>query len=149
MSLLQITYISHAVTPFSEEDLGELMRHCRRNNRHLGLSGLLLYQDGRFLQVIEGEPDVLWSLYKTISNDPRHHSVEIVAHREIHAREFARWRMGLGILGDGVPEALTSLDQRVREILRASDPEGDAALEMLHQFRDLDQSHLMALSLHT
>lgn len=141
MPLFQLVYISKAVDLFSDERLRKLVSACRRSNRKMDVTGLLMYQDGIFLQVLEGAEDVLRPLYEKISRDPRHRDAQIVLERTIPEREFSRWRMQLGILGDSAPDSIAHLDERVRDILRVADPDGEAAIQIMREFRDLDQQY--------
>jgi hypothetical protein len=92
--MLQIIYTSVAVAPFSELELTRLLMLARANNTRLGVSGMLLYDDGSFLQAIEGEAPVLEALFQRISGDPRHGRVAMLLRREIDARHFGDWSMG-------------------------------------------------------
>ena len=90
----QVVYSSAALAPFSEAQLSELLVRARKKNERLGVSGMLLYHDGSFLQVLEGEPSVLDSLLAVISVDKRHHRVVTLLKREVDERHFGDWRMG-------------------------------------------------------
>ncbi len=131
---LQVAYVSRAVETFDQARLDRLLRHSRRNNRKLDLTGLLLYENGLFLQVLEGPPNALWRLYKVIEADPSHTEVEKVAERPIREREFGLWRMGLGILNS--TDSDSGVDDRIRSILKASDAKSALALDLLYRFRE-------------
>jgi hypothetical protein len=94
MSLTQAAYTSRARRSFNEQDLDEMLATARIKNKALGLSGLLLYQDGLFLQVLEGHRHAVDDLLKTIEADERHDAVRLIWHREIDARDFGDWQMG-------------------------------------------------------
>jgi hypothetical protein len=53
--MFSIVYVSSALKPFSKTDLLTLLEKSRENNTSLGISGMLLYKDGNFMQVLEGE----------------------------------------------------------------------------------------------
>ena len=91
--VLTITYWSWATDPMGDEELLELLRKSRRNNALRGVTGLLLYRNQCFLQVLEGPESVVESLIKTIEADPRHHSIRTLC-REVGPRQFATWQMG-------------------------------------------------------
>ncbi len=76
-----------------DEELLELLRKSRRNNALRGVTGLLLYRNQCFLQVLEGPESVVESLIKTIEADPRHHSIRTLC-REVGPRQFGTWQMG-------------------------------------------------------
>ncbi|WWE61252.1 BLUF domain-containing protein [Parasalinivibrio latis] len=84
----------------TENELDELLEEIRTNNERLNVSGMLLYKDGCFIQVIEGPPETLEALFDRISNDDRHHDVMELLHTSIPSREFGAWTMGYQRLGD-------------------------------------------------
>jgi len=69
---LFLVYVSSATLPFSGEDLRALLATCRENNAELGVTGMLLYKDGNFMQVLEGDEQAVRGLYARIAADPRH-----------------------------------------------------------------------------
>lgn len=88
-----LTYWSRATRPMGESELLELLRKSRRNNARRDVTGLLLYRDQCFLQVLEGPEPVVESLIKIIEADPRHHSFRTLC-REVGPRQFGDWQMG-------------------------------------------------------
>lgn len=94
MNIYSLVYASSAVRPFSEEELTELLAIARTNNDRLGISGILLYADGNFLQVLEGEKSAVESLFDKISEDPRHRGVIRMISRQDSERNFNGWSMG-------------------------------------------------------
>lgn len=89
-----LVYISSAVKPMNYDDLSALLQQCRDNNQKLGITGMLLYQNGTFLQLLEGEQQVVMDLYNTISKDHRHTAIHTVLDGEIAERNFPDWSMG-------------------------------------------------------
>ena len=65
-----LVYVSSATRPFSGEDLRVLLVTCRKDNTELGVKGMLLYKDGNFMQVLEGEEGAVRGLYERIAADP-------------------------------------------------------------------------------
>ena len=53
--MIQITYLSTATDPMPSQDLLSLLKECRENNAGCGVTGMLLYCNGTFLQVLEGD----------------------------------------------------------------------------------------------
>jgi len=92
-SLKRLVYVSSAVEPFSDEALKKLLAVSRRKNERRGITGLLLYSDGTFLQVLEGEPQVVETLFAKIVRDPRHRGALRLLDQPIAARTFADWSM--------------------------------------------------------
>ena len=89
-----LVYVSSALKPFSKEDLVTLLEKSRKNNSSLGVSGMLLYKDGNFLQVLEGEEEHVKTLYAKIAKDPRHKGVLTILQGPSTDRDFPDWSMG-------------------------------------------------------
>jgi hypothetical protein len=87
-------YCSKATEAFSEAALLELLTGARENNARLGLSGMLLYKDGNFMQVLEGEESTVRSLLRKIQDDRRHQNVVQVLAGFTTERQFPYWYMG-------------------------------------------------------
>ncbi len=64
-----------------------------RKNRSLEITGCLWFDDGHFLQFIEGPRDNLESLYKSICADSRHLDVRELVNRPVESRAFARFAL--------------------------------------------------------
>ncbi|WP_407330501.1 BLUF domain-containing protein [Enterovibrio sp. 27052020O] len=93
-TLKQIVYISSAEHPFTDEEFASMLASIRRNNERQGVTGMLLYKDGDFIQVIEGEESVLYPLFEVICKDHRHYSVVELMRKTIPERQFKNWSMG-------------------------------------------------------
>jgi hypothetical protein len=92
--MIQMSYLSQASAPMSADQLLALLMQCRTNNTARGLTGMLLYGNGTFLQVIEGEDAVVDRLVATIEADPRHVGMRRLSRRSIERRQYADWSMG-------------------------------------------------------
>jgi hypothetical protein len=130
----QVVYSSAAVEVFSEVRLSELLLRARANNERLEVTGMLLYHEGSFLQVLEGEAAVLESLFTVISADKRHHRVMPLLRREVEERHFGDWRMGFASLKN-LPANVPGYSDYLR--LRGDPVEvANAAVRLLAAFRD-------------
>jgi len=87
-TLYQVVYTSTATEPFSKPALMELLKGSVRRNTRAGITGLLLYQNGSFMQALEGEKTALMELFEKISHDPRHHHVIRLIQGPIPERNF-------------------------------------------------------------
>src|SRR5208282_515145 len=92
--MFSLVYVSSATKPFSKSELLELLEKSRKNNTSLEISGMLLYKDGNFMQVLEGEEQLVRSLYTKISADPRHKGTLALLQSVEEKRQFADWSMG-------------------------------------------------------
>ena len=93
MLLHHLIYSSTANINLTEAELHRLLDHWRIKNTQLGITGLLLYCEDHILQVLEGDADVVYSLYATIAADPRHRSLIKLADGPVADRAFADWSM--------------------------------------------------------
>ena len=89
-----LTYVSSAVKPFSQSELLDLLTKSRENNSKLGVTGMLLYKDGNFMQVLEGDEDTVRVLITKIASDPRHRGLIILLQGPLEERQFPDWSMG-------------------------------------------------------
>jgi len=92
--MLSLVYVSSATVPFTPDELVALLKKSHEKNARLGITGMLLYKEGNFMQVLEGEEAAVRELYETIRHDPRHHDVITLLEEEVPAREFSEWSMG-------------------------------------------------------
>jgi hypothetical protein len=104
----------------------ELLEKSRKNNAKLGITGMLLYKDGEFMQVLEGEEKAVRSLSKRIAEDPRHTNFIILMDRVCTQREFPDWSMGFTNLDEltaqDVPGYSRFLDSPLRTLPFTTDP---------------------------
>jgi hypothetical protein len=130
----QVVYSSAAVEAFSEAQLTDLLSRARQNNERLGVTGMLLYHEGSFLQVVEGDADVLETLFQSIARDKRHHRVVPLLRRPIEGRHFEKWKMGFAA-AKNLPAHMPGFSDYLR--LRGNPAEaGNAAERLLAAFRD-------------
>ncbi|MBI1403082.1 MAG: hypothetical protein GC147_07710 [Porphyrobacter sp.] len=105
-----LTYQSRAVSRPSESELRQLVEEARARNRSLGVTGMLLYENGRFLQTLEGPPDGLEQVWDSIRHDERHRDIEVLTEHMVSSRLFSGWDL-----------LLYSREDRERRAGRASD----------------------------
>ena len=92
--MICLVYASAATRRLGDDDLLDLLRVSRRNNARTGITGLLLYKDGTFMQALEGEQRTVLDLYGTILRDDRHRTVVSLIRFAITERFFPDWSMG-------------------------------------------------------
>jgi len=113
--MFQIIYYSSATAPFSQTDLTDLLTKARENNSRLGVTGMLLYKDGNFIQLLEGEEATLKALYDTISHDPRHQGSTIILEEPVEQPLFGEWSMGFRNLNDADIQKIPGYSQFMNE----------------------------------
>jgi hypothetical protein len=132
--MLSLVYVSSAVRLLSTTELMELLHECRLNNAQLGITGLLLYKDGNFMQVLEGEDEVVRAVAAAIERDPRHKAFTILTVDTITERQFGDWSMAFNDLDRSepidVPGYSDFLNQRLPSEVFTESSEGARALLM-------------------
>jgi hypothetical protein len=130
----QLIYSSAAVVPFSPLELEQLLTHARSNNTRLGVTGMLLYEGGSFLQVIEGDAPVLETLFQRIGQDKRHNDCVTLLKRDVEAPHFGDWAMGF-VSAKYLTKSIPGYSDYLR--LRGEPDKGASAAErVLAGFRD-------------
>jgi Sensors of blue-light using FAD len=89
----QVIYSSESATPMQMDDLEEILEGARESNAEVGITGALVYVDGFFLQVLEGESEEVLQLMGRISRDVRHEAVTVLRQGEVPAARFSDWTM--------------------------------------------------------
>lgn len=91
--LVRLLYCSRAVDP-SPEAIEDILAKARQHNPVSGITGILCYGGGIFLQAIEGGRMAVSELYGHIQKDARHKDVALLHYEEISERRFSGWTMG-------------------------------------------------------
>src|SRR5688572_7201477 len=91
--LVRLIYASRAANSVNAEALGAIIKASRTRNAAAGVTGVLVFSDGVFLQLLEGGRNAVSALYNRIARDPRHHDVVLLAYDEVDERRFSGWSM--------------------------------------------------------
>jgi hypothetical protein len=91
--LVRLLYASRAVDP-SADAIEDILSKARQYNPTCGITGILCYGGGIFLQAIEGGRMPVSDLYGHIQKDVRHKDVVLLHYEEIAERRFGGWTMG-------------------------------------------------------
>ena len=95
MDLVHCIYCSAATNAaLTPAELDAILEVSRTNNAKAGITGMLLYQDGSFFQILEGDRAVVAALYDKIGCDKRHARVTKIVLESIEQRAFGEWTMG-------------------------------------------------------
>lgn len=89
--LVELSYLSEAISDMSFLGLMRLLESARAFNEKNSITGILLYDNQQFGQIIEGEHANIMKAWKRIQEDKRHHRVELLEIREITERSFPQW----------------------------------------------------------
>ena len=110
--LVRLMYASRAVAAVNQEELVAILRKSKANNPSVGITGVLCFSEGIFLQALEGGRSAVNQLYNRIAADPRHSRVELLCYEEIGERRFAGWSMGQVNLSRLNPALLLKYSER-------------------------------------
>jgi hypothetical protein len=94
MSTIHCVYASKASPGFREIDLPQLLQKSRTSNAARGVTGMLLFIEGSFFQVLEGGEADVKATYDRICLDDRHGQVSKIISEPIFGRDFPEWAMG-------------------------------------------------------
>lgn len=94
-----ITYVSSVTASKNgvavPTGLSQILRTAQKRNEASGITGILSYRNGHYIQVIEGDDDAVDLLFAKIKTDPRHHQIDVLINVTINKRAFPNWGMKL------------------------------------------------------
>jgi hypothetical protein len=112
-TMIQILYSSTFTGHDHQKSIDEILLKSRKNNQVNNLSGILLFRNGDFLQLIEGEKINVYYTLKKIRDDQRHMNMKMLYEGEIQKRIFEGWQMAFKFEKDKNPE----LQKMVLEVI--------------------------------
>ena len=99
MTLIRLIYVSTARREASTAELDDILASAVRHNEADGVTGMLLYSEGGFMQVLEGEEATVEETFRRVERDPRHTDVFVLERTPVAERSFGRWSMGFRRIG--------------------------------------------------
>lgn len=137
--MFYMLYISTAVKPMNYDDFSALLQQCRDSNNKRGITGMLLYQNGTFMQMLEGEKQAVLDLYDKILKDDRHTGVHTVLTGDIAARNFEDWSMGFFNMDKAgeFPQYSDYINENLA--LKSFEPGSQDAYEFMMMFSNLNE----------
>ncbi len=92
--LMHLIYISSATSWPSEVDLTSLLEQARARNLRQNITGILVYSNATYTQVLEGDSHDVYEIFDAIRVDPRNNGVVTLLAAGIPQRNFPDWSMG-------------------------------------------------------
>lgn len=136
--LSQLVYVSTRKPNCTQEEIDNILAACKKNNPPLGITGVLLYNDEKFIQLVEGEAKVLMTLYDKIKTDDRHKNCMMISYSPIKEKSFPSWHMATKKLGKGTIDYNTEISAQDKpffdEILLGKEADGTRVLNLLKKF---------------
>lgn len=87
-------YSSTGTKQFTEDELTAILSKSVSNNIRDSITGMLLFHEGSFIQLLEGEEQIIHETYKRIIADSRHKDVITIASGGLEQRNYPDWAMG-------------------------------------------------------
>ena len=138
MALVTLIYVSAAARSLSHSDIQDILRESREGNGKKNITGLLLFKEGSFMQVLEGESQAVEELHRKISIDPRHTRIITLLKAPIQSRRFGDWKMGFKNIEDLTEEEKAGhsdyLDRPFNDASYSSNP--NEAFILLETFKN-------------
>lgn len=92
-NIFLLSYVSTGCDGLRFEHIKEILEVSNQRNKDTGITGILVYCNKHFFQILEGEKEVVESLFSKISIDPRHDNVIKLQSTFVEKRQFEKWNM--------------------------------------------------------
>ncbi|MDZ8170785.1 BLUF domain-containing protein [Microbacterium xanthum] len=132
--LVSLVYVSNARAALGDPELQRILTGSRENNDRLGVTGMLLHRNGRFVQILEGPADTVHALVERIAADPRHADLRVLLDEPIDERQFTAWSMGF--------QPISTPQSELPEGFRDTFDDLDAAADRTHIMRAIREISL-------
>lgn len=136
--LSQLVYVSNRKANCTSAEIDKILESCKKNNPALDITGILLYSDTKFIQLVEGEAKVITSLYDKIKTDDRHSNAMMISYSPIKEKSFPSWHMGSKKLAGNEVDFNTSISTEDKVIfenlLNGKEENGQKVLNLLKKF---------------
>jgi hypothetical protein len=146
-NLHRLIYVSRQI-PEPGVDLDQqveaILHASIRNNREVGITGLLLVHQGWFIQALEGSAQAVTETYLHLFDDPRHENLQVLIRGSVEGREFGDWNMCARRLSAADDALLDAMEQR-----KVFDPQRLSprfALRLLKAVRTIQQRTVLAVA---
>ncbi len=129
-----LCYVSSCKETLTAKDLEHLFHVNKRNNTEHGVSGILIYNNGNFLQILEGDKDMVKSLFKKIKRDSRHRNLIALINNSIDERIFHDYDSGFIQFED--PKKRQELHNYISWLKEAEIKNVDKVIRIVENFID-------------
>lgn len=136
--LSQLVYVSTRKRNCTAEEIEKILDSCKKNNPPLNITGVLLYSETKFIQLVEGEAKVIMGLYDRIKKDDRHSSPVMISYNPIGEKSFPSWHMAKRNIANTDLEFKTDISAEDKKtfnaILNGKEQAGEKVLNLLKKF---------------
>ena len=134
--IFRLCYLSKPANPFTAKDLDDIESKSITANNARDVTGLLIVNGDRILQILEGAEDAVRELYDKIEADSRHTVLKLVSAVEDEVRLLHKWSMVVRGL-DGTPTNLLEQFAQVYDDLLRAEPQTEIAIDHVDLFREI------------
>ncbi|MEJ6646665.1 MAG: BLUF domain-containing protein [Akkermansiaceae bacterium] len=132
--IFRLTYLSNPVAPFTDADFDDIESKSVEANNARDVTGILIADDDRILQILEGREDAVRELYAKIEADSRHVVIKLVCAVEDEVRLLLTWSMVVRKLTGTPPAVLEQFTEVYDELLHA-DSQCEISIEHVDLFK--------------
>ena len=134
MGLHAIAYVSAAARPLSVQELEDLLVEARERNLKHSISGVLLHNEGSFMQYFEGVADDVALVYELIKASRQHCDLLELFSKAVERREFGEWTMASAYAGPSEMLAISSASWKRMYTATQRIRDTQPGLSLLHGF---------------
>ena len=134
--IFRLCYLSKPAKPLTTEDLDDIESKSIIANNERDVTGLLIVNDDRILQILEGAENSVRKLYTKIEADSRHTMLKLVSAVEDEVRLLYKWSMVVRGLA-GTPTKLLEQFAQVYDELLDADPQTEISIDHVDLFREI------------
>lgn len=143
MSIYSLSYHSRNLvedlTLDSLSEMNKILEVALSRNSANGVTGALMFNEGKFTQVLEGDQDAVKKIFDSIQRDPRHTDVSVLATQTARARRFSSWAMAF--VGTSSAARAYYNNYTVTTPLFAKTVQQDKLCQLMLEMIELDQRH--------
>lgn len=137
--LYHISYVSTARDSLKYEDIKSILETAHARNKAHDITGVLVYCNKHFFQIIEGEKESIQELYESISVDSRHDNIVKLQENEISKRHFESWSMAFKSYNKELKHLDNFNNEQFYSYVKSRiDEENNVSLRILADFFDLN-----------
>ncbi|TSE03595.1 BLUF domain-containing protein [Aquimarina algiphila] len=96
-----ISYVSTVNPDISNSDISELMDYVSSHNNAINITGILIYSEGNFFQILEGKEELVKMMFERIKKDSRHYNIIKMLYKEIKKTSFTEYHSSFTVISNG------------------------------------------------
>ena len=134
--IFRLTYLSKPTKPFTDADFDDIESKSVKANNERDVTGLLVVNEDRILQILEGREEAVRELYNKIEADSRHTVVKLVCAVEDEVRLLMTWNMVVRGF-NGTPPDLLDQFSNVFDGLLHAESQSEIAIDHIELFKEI------------